>query len=226
MDLAAKAALNAKRQVRDLVSIQTQRETQMIQVKLATSILVAVGAAFSTGAFAADAGSIVQRDINQQQRIEQGLQSGSLNTREAATLERQQSQLNRLEANALKDGTVTDAEKRRIQRGQNKTSKSIYRQKHDAQTGNPNSASSQRMQADVQRNINQEKRIGQGLKSGELTNKEAARLERGQARVTGAEARAGADGRVGVHEQRGIQKAESIQSRRIREQKHDAQKRP
>ncbi|MBC7945248.1 MAG: hypothetical protein H7X91_08315 [Burkholderiales bacterium] len=195
-------------------------------MKLATSILIAVGAAFSTGAFAADAGSAMQRDINQQQRIEQGLQSGVLNTREAATLERQQSHLNRLEANALKDGALSDAEKRRIRGGQNKASKSIYRQKHDAQTGNPNSASSQRMQADVQRNINQEKRIGQGLQSGELTNQEAARLERGQARITEAQARAGADGHLGAHEQRNIQKAENRQSRRIFEQKHDAQKRP
>ncbi|UUZ55732.1 hypothetical protein LP419_09440 [Massilia sp. H-1] len=46
------------------------------------------------------------------------------------------------------------------------------------QTGNPNSASSQRMQADVQRNVNQQTRIENGIKSGELTNHEVAKLEK------------------------------------------------
>jgi len=50
---------------------------------MTTSILAAaLGLAFSTGAFA-QAGT-VQRDVNQQQRIEQGLQSGQLNTKEAS----------------------------------------------------------------------------------------------------------------------------------------------
>jgi hypothetical protein len=55
--------------------------------------------------------------------------------------------------------------------------------------------------------------------SGELTNREAARLERGQAR-------AGADGNVGPHEPRRLQRQENRQSRRIYRAKHDAQKQP
>jgi len=38
----------------------------------------------------------------------------------------------------------------------------------------PNSASSKRMQADAQRDVNQQERIEQGVRSGELTKKEAA----------------------------------------------------
>jgi len=166
----------------------------------------------------------VQRDVNQQQRIEQGLQSGSLTTREAASLEKKESQVDRMESRALKDGTLTDAEKARIQRAQNNVSRDIEKDKHNAQTGNPNSASSQRMQADVQRNINQEKRIEQGVQSGQLTNREAGKLERGQANVDRREARAGADGHVGRGEQRGIQTAENRQSRHVFNQKHDGQK--
>src|SRR5258708_12947077 len=79
------------------------------------------------------------------------------------------------------------------------------------------------MQADVQRNVNQQQRIEQGVQSGQLTNREAAKLERGQARVNRAEARAGADGKVGPNEQRRIQKAENRQSKRIYREKHDAQ---
>jgi len=81
------------------------------------------------------------------------------------------------------------------------------------------------MQADVQRNVNQERRIEQGIQSGQLTNREAGRLERGQARVDRAEARAGADGHVGAGEQRRIQKQENRQSKRVYREKHDAQTR-
>src|SRR2546421_11552428 len=186
-------------------------------------LAAALGLAFS-GALFAQAGT-VQRDVNQQQRIEQGLQSGQLNTREAARLEREEAKVERDQARALQDGKLSPAEKARLAREPNKVSRDIYREKHDAPTGNPNSASSQRMQADVQRNVNQQQRIEQGVKSGSLTNRETARLERGQARDSRLEARAGADGHVSAKEQRRIQKNENKQSRRIHREKHDDQQR-
>lgn len=88
-------------------------------------------------------------------------------------------------------------------------------------TGDPNSASSQRMQADVQRNINQQSRIQQGVQTGALSNKEVSRLEGGQSRVNRAEARAGADGHVSAGEQRRIQHKENKQSRQIVREKHN-----
>ena len=188
-----------------------------------TSILAAaLGLAFSAGAFA-QAGT-VQRDVNQQQRIEQGLQSGQLTTREAARLESEEARVERDQARAMKDGKLTPAEKARLSREQNALSRDIYREKHDAQTGNPNSASSQRMQADVQRNINQQQRIERGVQSGSLTTREAGKLERGQARDSRLEARAGSDGNVSKGEQRHIQHAENRQSKRIYREKHDGQK--
>ena len=189
------------------------------------TLAVAVAALFSGTAFAQSAASEVQRNVNQQQRIEQGLQSGQLNTREAARLEREESRVDRMEANAMRDGQLSDAEKNRINQAQNKVSRDIAREKHDAQHGDPNSPSSQRMQADVQRNINQQQRIAQGIGSGQLTNREAGRLERGQARQNRLEARAGADGRVGRNEQQGIQMAENRQSGKIFHEKHDARQR-
>lgn len=195
-------------------------------MKTATvAVTAAIAALFSVAVEAQTTGSEVQRDLNQQQRIEQGLKSGSLTTQEASKLERGEARIDRMESNALKDGKLSPAEKARIQRAQNQESREINRQENNAAKGNPNSPSSQRMQADVQRNINQERRIEQGVKSGQLTNREAGKLERGQAKVDRAEARAGADGRVGAGEQRGIQKAENRQSRRIAREKHDAQKR-
>jgi len=191
-------------------------------VKYATLLLAA--ASLSCGSAYADetrAQKDTERDVNQQERIEQGLKSGELNSREAGKLERQEAHVDRLESRAERNGKISNAEQARINAAQNRASREIYRQKHDAQTGNPNSASSQRMQADVQRNANQQARIDQGLKSGELTNKEAAYLEHGQARVSRAEANAAADGHVGAGEQARIQRKENRQSRRIHQQKHD-----
>ena len=189
----------------------------------ATMIAGAVASLFSLAATAQTTGSEVQRDVNQQQRIEQGLQNGSLNTREASKLEADQSRINRMQSNAEKDGKLSPAEKARIQRAQNQESRDINRLESNAAKGNPNSASSQRMQADVQRNINQQRRIEQGAQSGSLTTREAGRLEHGEARISKKEARDGADGNVNAHEQRRVQSAENRQSRRIHREKHGAQ---
>src|SRR5262245_57831013 len=164
-----------------------------------TTMAAALGFAFA-GAVFAQAGTI-QRDVNQQQRIENGLKSGQLNTREAARLEAEESKIQRDQARAMGDGQLPPAEEAHRARDEGKGSRDIYREKHDAQTGNPNSASSQRMQADVQRNINQQQRIEQGVQSGSLTTREAGRLERGQAHDSALEARAGADGQVSAKEQ-------------------------
>ena len=196
-----------------------------MQIRL-TTIAFGLGACvFAAGANAQNTADVVQRDVNQQKRIEQGLQSGQLTTKEAGKLEREEGRVDRMEANAMKDGKTTVAEKQRIERAENKVSKDIYQDKHNAQTGNPSSASSQRMRADVQRNVNQEQRIENGVKNGSLTNREAANLERGQARVDRKEARAGADGHVGAGEQKNIQAAENHQSRRIHREKHNGRKR-
>ncbi|MBE7418855.1 MAG: hypothetical protein HS128_14145 [Ideonella sp.] len=192
----------------------------MNRTTLITCLLLATG---GTAFAQATPATSAQRDVNQAQRIEQGLKSGELTTREAAQLQHQEAHIDRMQANALKDGTVTAGEKAKLNAAQNKASRNIHAQKHDAQTGNPNSASSKRMQADVQRSINQEKRIQSGMQSGELTNREAARLERGQARATHAQAVAGRDGHVGATEQAGVRHVQNHQSRRIYRQKHDAQ---
>jgi hypothetical protein len=183
---------------------------------------IAVGLALSGAAAAQTTNSEVQRNVDQQQRVEQGLQSGQLNTREAAKLEQGEAHVDKMESNALKDGTLSNAEKARIRKAQNAESKAIYKQKHDAQVGNPNSASSQRMQADVQRNVNQQERIKQGVDSGALTNHQAGTLEHGQARVDHKEAVAGIDGHVGPNEQARVQHAENVQSKHVYKKKHDA----
>jgi hypothetical protein len=118
---------------------------------------------------------------------------------------------------------LTPAEKARIQAGQNRESAAIRRLKTNERSGNPDALSAQRMQADVQRNINQQERIKAGVKEGSLSNREAGALERGQAKVARKQARAGRDGHVGPREQARIQAAENRQSKRIFKEKHDAE---
>ena len=71
----------------------------------------------------------------------------------------------------------------------------------------------------------QEDRIDQGIRSGELNRREAARLERGRARVNRMENRALADGHISRAEFRRIEGAQNNQSHRIYQQKHDRQHR-
>jgi hypothetical protein len=186
-----------------------------------TAIVFILAAPFAASSFAQTVGSEVQRDINQENRIEQGLKSGQLSTGEAARLEKGEARIDKMESRATKDGNLSPQEAARIQRAQNQESEAINRAKHNAVTGNPDSASSQRMQAGVQRNINQQNRIEQGIQSGQLTNREASQLERGQARVDRAKARAGADGHVSKGKQARIQHQENTQSRHIYRDKHN-----
>jgi ribosomal protein S13 len=186
-----------------------------------TAMALIFTAPFASLAFAQGVGTEVQRDITQESRIEQGLKSGQLSTGEAAKLERGEARIDRMEKNALKDGNLSQQEADRINRAQNVESNKINALKHNDVTGNPNSASSQRMLADVQRNINQQSRIEQGVQNGSLSNTEVSNLERGQAGVNRAAARAGVDGHVSANEQARIQNKENRQSRKIFREKHN-----
>ena len=75
-----------------------------------------------------------------------------------------------------------------------------------------------------QREANQQKRIDQGVQSGQLTPKETARLEKGQAKVEKMEEKAKADGKVTKKERAALHHAQDKQSRHIAKQKHDKQK--
>ena len=193
---------------------------RLVRVAIAT----ALATTFAVPSFAQTAvGSQAdtQRNVEQQQRIENGLRSGQLSTREAGRLERGEARVEKLESKADRNGSVSAAEQSRITAAQNRESRAIHDQKHDAQVGNPDSASSRRMQADVQRNENQQARIAEGERTGQLSTREAGSLERGQSRVDRATARAARDGRVGAHEQVRLQAREDRQSTRIAHRKHN-----
>jgi uncharacterized membrane protein YebE (DUF533 family) len=80
-----------------------------------------------------DTPHIDQRQINQQQRIDQGVSSGTLTEKEAARMERGQTHVENIEDRAKSDGTVTNRERARMHHAQEVQSSRIYRQKHDRQ---------------------------------------------------------------------------------------------
>jgi hypothetical protein len=221
---AAAAGMLSTRDAKPRSQLQEQPNSREMHMHFSKLTLAAAATVFlSTAALAqTTAESDQQRDVDQQGRIEQGLQSGELSTKEAGQLERDQQHVDRMQANDLKNGKITPAEQARLNAAQNAASRQIYADKHNATTGNPNSLSAQRMQADVQRNVNQQQRIQNGMDSGALTNREAGSLERGQAHVDRREANAAANGHVSGAEQRRIQGSENYQSARVYNKKHNA----
>ncbi len=75
-----------------------------------------------------------------------------------------------------------------------------------------------------QRQANQQNRIDAGVKSGELNQAEAARLQKGQDRIQKKEDKARADGKIDKKETRQIEHMQDRQSKVIAREKHDKQK--
>ena len=73
------------------------------------------------------------------------------------------------------------------------------------------------------REANQQKRIDQGVASGQLTAKETNRLDKREATLAANEAAAKSDGKVTRAERRKLQREANRDSKAIRQQKHDRQ---
>ena len=76
--------------------------------------------------------NINKRQARQQDRIYQGIASGSLTQHEAARLERQEARIDAREAKDRRNG-LTPRERTQLERDLNRESRQIYRQKHDKQ---------------------------------------------------------------------------------------------
>jgi hypothetical protein len=165
---------------------------------------------------------INERRQNQQERIGNGVENGSLTAGEAAKIEHKETKLNREVRNMKSDGTFTTAERARVRRQENSLSRNIYRQKHDAQMQNLNPKSEV-----GQRQLNQQKRIGQGIQNGSLNAREATRLETREAAVNKEVAvmRRANGGKLTNGEKRLVNHQENRNSKAIYRQKHDKQHR-
>jgi hypothetical protein len=85
------------------------------------------------------AGKIADRKENQQDRIAQGVKSGQLTAGETSHLENREAHINRetRRDRAANGGKLTNAEKAKVNRQQNRVSNKIYRDKHNNRTQHP-----------------------------------------------------------------------------------------
>jgi hypothetical protein len=81
---------------------------------------------------------VQQREINQQKRIQQGVDSGRLTPREAGRLEMQQARIQQREARMKSDGNLSAGERRSLTRQQNRAGRNIYQKKHNLRHDNLN----------------------------------------------------------------------------------------
>lgn len=98
-----------------------------------TFAIAACALGLTAAAVPADA-AINKRQAKQQARISQGINSGSLNAREANRLQRQQGRIAAYEARSRADGNgLNHRERANLRRMQNNASHAIAREKHDRQ---------------------------------------------------------------------------------------------
>jgi hypothetical protein len=188
------------------------------------SILPATLLMAATVSFAQDQSAtpeVAQRKENQQDRIAQGVKSGQLTAGETANLETKEAAINgeTRADRAANGGKLTAAEKAQVNQQQNQLSKQIYADKHNANTTHyGNSAVGQRQE-------NQQDRIAQGVKSGQLTAGETAKLEnqqRGINQQVRAD-RAANGGKLTAGEKAQVNHEQNQASKNIYAKKHNAQ---
>ena len=194
----------------------------LVAMAMAMGMLVpAAWAQTATPAGTTKSPVIHDRKDNQQQRIGEGVENGSLTAGEAARLERKEAAINK-ETKAMKsDGTFTAAERAKVRRQQSAMSRRIYSQKHDAQH---QSAGRGVVES---RDRAQQQRIGEGIENGSLNAREAARLETRDAKLQREQARLRAKdgGTLSAADKARVNRQQNRESKAIYRQKHDGQKR-
>lgn len=182
---------------------------------------------------------ISPRYAKQDNRIEQGTKSGQLTQKEAKRLENKEA---RIQGKYVKDkldgGGLTQREADRYDRKMDKMSGRIAHQKHDGQSsfetrphcGTPPAGSPPKSEAGGkgpsigERFGNQAGRIAEGVKSGELTHKEAKHLKGAEAKLAAATVRQTLDGGgLTAKEKEKLDARQDKLSERIYSQKHDGQ---
>ena len=166
--------------------------------------------------------TIQQRKENQQDRIAQGVQSGQLTARETKNLETKEADLNTEERTMRSedDGHLTAADRAKLNNRQNRLSDQIYDDKHNA-------AVQRNGTGEIgQRKENQQDRIAQGIKSGQLTPGETAKLEKQQQGINREEAgmREANGGRLTAADKKAVNQQQNQASRNIYNKKHNGRR--
>ena len=167
--------------------------------------------------------TVNQRKENQQDRIANGVQSGELTAGETHNLETKEADVNHEERDMRKldNGHLTAADRTTLNQQQNKLSNQIYNDKHNAAVQNTNPKSEVGKRAE-----NQQDRIAQGIRSGQLTAGETARLEGHEAGINHEihNDRAANGGHLTAAEKAQVNRQQNRQSGRIYRDKHNGRK--
>jgi hypothetical protein len=166
--------------------------------------------------------TIQQRKENQQDRIGQGVQSGQLTAGETKNLETKEAGLNKEERtmSSEDDGHLTSADRTKLNNQQNHMSNQIYDDKHNGAVQNNGAGEI------GQRKENQQDRIAQGVKSGQLTPGETAKLEKQQQGINRETAgmREANGGKLTAADKKAVNQQQNRASRNIYNKKHNGRR--
>ena len=102
-----------------------------MKIKILGSVLVAVLAITSIAQAQTRTPVINHREHRQERRINQGVRSGELTKNEAHRLRADEGKIRSDKRMAKSDGRVTRGERQHLRREENRTSRAIYRKKHN-----------------------------------------------------------------------------------------------
>jgi len=168
--------------------------------------------------------SVNGRRFNQQGRIANGVASGQLTPGETKNLEGREANLNKEIHNdrAANGGTLTPQERQQVNGQQNNLSKSIYNDKHNAASdkyGNNEVGARRDMQ---------QQRIANGIRSGQMSPSEAAKVEGHEQNINHqiAADRQANGGKLTPQEKKNINQKQNNASKQIYNEKHNAKTAP
>ena len=202
--------------------MKTQIKLTLLSAALAVCALPVVAQSSDNSANPPVTGKTIQeRKDNQQDRIANGVASGELNAKESTNLEKKETEINHEEKDMrqLDNGKLTNADKATLTQQQNQVSKQIYADKHNDKTQNVADPKSEV----GKREGKQQERIAQGMKSGELTPSESARLERNEAKINRqvANDRKANGGKLTQQEKAQVNREQNRESKQIYRAKHN-----
>ena len=168
--------------------------------------------------------SVNGRRYNQQGRIANGVSSGQLTAGETKNLEGREANLNGEIHNdrAANGGTLTPQERGQVNQQQNNISRSIYNDKHNANTANYGNN-----EVGARRDL-QQQRIANGVASGQMSPSEAAKTENHEQNINRhiAADRAANGGTLTPGEKKNINRRQNSASRQIYNEKHNGKTAP
>ena len=158
------------------------------------------------------------RKFSQQGRIANGIASNRLNAGETKHLENREANINKEVHNdrAANGGRLTAQEHQRVNNQQNRASKAIYADKHNAANAHYGDNKI------GQRRENQQQRVAQGMRNGQMNARQAARTENREQRINRSVVanRQANGGRMSQPQRQQVNRQQNHANRQIAHERH------